>query len=464
MNTATIDYDSLAKQSGAVGATPNTSAGGVDYDALAKQSGAVGATPAATAQPPSSEPAWWDIPGHQIEVAKGGVKGAMRSAAGALDIYATTPTVAGMTSPAPAAQEAAGRTAAWLMKHAHLNNADQQGGNIFETLSEPLLTGSLGEVLEGAEAAGQLPKVAEEAPKASEQLAQMTKRAKAFEDDPRLHDLVRRGIDAVKSTAPYRIAAATVKGGAQVAPRAAVEQAGQTYLKTGGDPVAAGESGLIGAATGGLLGAGFGGAAQSARELATAIENATPGTLELLGAKFPMIRKQLLRLNVEQLASRGKPDPATQAVDQAQGHLGRTAVANSANRTNGLMPQDMTAPLSRQLPAPEGAPAGGFTVGPGEQPVSTPEGELLPPARKKHLGTRVVAGKGSATTPDCSDLHTSAKYLRDRSKAKRQRRFPALRHALLPRHQRRKRSHTKSRYSSTSPAPSREAERRDQMS
>ena len=95
-----------------------------------------------------------------------------------------------------------------------------------------------------------------------------------------------------------------------------------------------------------------------------------------------------------------KQDPATQAVDEALGNVGKTAVLRSVARSVAERPTGMSRILAedRRLPAPEGS-AQGYRVGGSQPGETTPikEGEILQPARKKQIGTRVVEGKGSPT-------------------------------------------------------------------
>jgi hypothetical protein len=121
------------------------------------------------------------------------------------------------------------------------------------------------------------------------------------------------------------------------------------------------------------------------------MQKAKPVARAIAGAKFPTkpsTGKLILR-NLEDV----KVDPATAAVDEATGNIGKTAVANSLNRANAARPR-ATEPLpaSRQLAAPEGRPAG-MTLQTGET-APTGEGQIAFDPRKKQTGTRVVEGKG----------------------------------------------------------------------
>jgi hypothetical protein len=300
----------------------------------------------------------WDLsqisPAHLLEGGKGFVKGAAHTVAGLASMYGKLPGggSAGM-------QQAAD----WLQERTKLNNPDQQAGNVFETIAEFL---PLGLEAGGEQAAAHGGEALEAAPKVSQTLSKLAKRAKVLEDDPDLHALA-------------RVALKTLRGGVTGAARGAVEQGAQTAVKTGGDPEATAEAMKTGAEFGGPLGAVGGGGAGAIREVAQSIENARPATRNIAGTAFETLGNKgtnanLLLRNLGDVSQ----DPATQAVDEASGNIGKTAVANSANRTNAMRPvEQQPLPPARQLPG-----GGGFNVA-GEAPTETPEGELLQPAAKR---------------------------------------------------------------------------------
>jgi hypothetical protein len=310
-----------------------------------------------------------------LEAGKGFVKGAGRTVGGLAHLYSEAP--AG--SVGMGGQEGAGKLADWLKTRTQLNNPDQKAGNVGETMAEFLIPG-LGEeaAAENAAVHGEqgLEAGASAAAKpatVSEQLGNMAKRAKALENDPQLHAIVRIGLK-------------TLRGAATGAGRGAVEQGAQTAVKTG-DPEATAESAKTGLEWGGGIGGGAGGLTGAVSEdmqtlmpkIDAILDRARPTIQNIAGAPFETLGKwganaKMLLRNLGDTAR----DPATQAVDEATGNIGKTAVLNSANRTNAMRPvEQQPLPLSRQLPG-----GGGFQV-PTGTPIEAPEGELLPPAAKR---------------------------------------------------------------------------------
>jgi hypothetical protein len=326
------------------------------------------------------------------EEAKGFVKGAGRTAAGLLDLYSKAP---GGVLPgvSPEAQRGTRAVADWLHQHTQLNNEYQKTGNVAETVAEfagPLLAEKLGltaatGAAEGMEAA---PGVVQ---KVSDALGAMAKKAKIFEENPDIHAMVQRGIEAVKSTAPGRVIASTLSGVTEGAARGAAEQGAQTYVKTGGDPEATLESAKTGAIYGGVGGGVFSGGARTVREGAQAVENARPITLNLGGGDFPALAGGK-KLNMPPL-DEVQVDPITSAVDQATGNIGKTAVANSLARSLMERPAGMQreTQFDRLLPAPEGS-AQGFRVG------TAPAREVGQPPRTSTVTEKT--GTRTAPNPD----------------------------------------------------------------
>lgn len=183
---------------------------------------------------------------------------------------------------------------------------------------------------------------------------------------------------------------------AKTAVRAGVEQGAQTYVKTGGDEQQTEEAAKTGAMWGGGLGAG----ASILQETAGAAAARRAGARTIAGAQFETIPRteDLMLRNLEQLRTQGRADPATQAVDEALGNIAKTGVANSMNASLSARAEEVQPlPRNRQLPG-----GGGIRVGAaGAETTPTKEGEILQPARKRQIGTRVVEGKGSPTgTPE----------------------------------------------------------------
>jgi len=333
-----------------------------------------GFTPIQQQQPPQQQPSGFDPntsgydfnPRHLLEVGKGVIKGGMNTAAGLMENYAQLPASGAGPGLTTLAQK--------IRQHAVLHNKDQEAGNVLETVAE-LLTpaGVEGAGEEAAAHAGQIAEGAQTvAPKASQLLTKALARAKAFEADPELHALTKIGLK-------------TLKGGASAAARGAVEQGAQTAIKSGGDPEATAEAAQTGAIAGGATGGVLSGGAEGVSQVAQDIESMRPGTTQMLGTKFQTLKDKLLLRNLGRVTQ----DPATQSVDEAGTHLGKTMVANSINRTNGMMPEAaQPLPESRQLPG-----GGGFSMQ-GEPTTEIHEGDIVQPARKKQIGTRVVEGKG----------------------------------------------------------------------
>ena len=267
-----------------------------------------GETPAPAA--PSSQAAPAATPGESpfeesMDVDKGQIKGVGRTLAGLLSIYSKLP--GGPMVPTDAGlQSVAGRAADWINRHTVLHNAAQERGNTEESLAELLVPG-----------------MAEEASgvKASELLGGLAERAKMLEKFDDLHALAKVGLN-------------TVRGAASAATRGAIEQGGQTFVKTGGQIQPTLQSAETGAAIGGAAGAVLHGGATALQESARAIEAARPVSQPIAGAQFetdPNTGNLLLRD-----LRNSRQNPAAQAVEEASGNMAKTAVANSANRINDI--------------------------------------------------------------------------------------------------------------------------------
>lgn len=184
---------------------------------------------------------------------------------------------------------------------------------------------------------GEAPVIAGEAATAAESMQAGAKVANLLKNHPVINRLVGLGLRALKTG---------VESGAMAG--------GQTFVDTGGDPTQTAEAAALGAG---------GGAA-----LHTAIEG------------VPMA----VRAIAEKLA---RPSTTVDAVgDAARGVLGDRLAATNATRE---MP-------GNALPASTGDFQ--FRIG-GTPTAETTEGATAFEARKKQIGTRVVAGKGSATSP-----------------------------------------------------------------
>jgi hypothetical protein len=327
-----------------------------------------------TTTTPSAAASWLSKPADTLEEAKGLIKGAGHTAAGLLEMFADAP--AGVPGGGQTPEVAAGlhRVADAIRSRTVIHGAHQQEGNIAESVAELLAAPEV-------DAEGLATKI----PALSEHLAQGSKIAKFLESNAPVARAVRVGLDAMKG-----------------ATRAGAEQGAQTYIKTGGeDPEAAAEAAKTGATFGGAIGAG----ASALGETANAIEAARTTSRNLAGANFPVNPKT----GDLYLKPAAQGDPATQAVEQATGNIGKTAVAKSLLRSNAERAPEtppVTAP-SRMLPAPADSTPGFKTPMPGET-TPTGEGQLLFPARKKQIGNRTVAGKGSATAPTAAPYNASS--------------------------------------------------------
>ena len=316
-------------------------------------------TPIGGSAPPQAPTPWWaQDPRRNLEEAKGFVKEAGRTVTGLLDTYSKTPggIVPGI---APGTAAGAEQIARKIEPHTQLNGPYQHEGGLAEMVTE------LMSVPEAAVEGG-----AAKAATFAEHLSEGAKFAKFLEANPKIARFVRAGIDAAKG-----------------ATRGAVEQGVQTDIKSGGDADATASAATTGAAFGGVIGGGAG----ALRETADAMQKAKPVERKIAGANF-QTRAKTGKLNLAPLEE-VTVDPATQAVDAATGNIGKTAVANSLNRANAARPR-ATEPLSpsRQLPAPEGRPAG-MSVTTGET-EPTGEGQIAFNPRKKQTGTEVREGKG----------------------------------------------------------------------
>lgn len=188
---------------------------------------------------PSLLQQFWNARPHPIEEAKGFIKGAGDTAAGLLDLYAKAPgVVPGIT---PGTSAGASHLADMIRQHTQISNADQEQGQIAETITELMAL---------PEAEGEA--IASKIPTLSEHLGEGARLAKFLENNPKVASMLRIGLDAAKATV-----------------RPAAEQGGQTFIKTGGDLPAATGAATVGALTGGALGGG----AAAVREAGQGIAN-----------------------------------------------------------------------------------------------------------------------------------------------------------------------------------------------
>jgi hypothetical protein len=289
-------------------------------------------------------------------------KGAEKSAAGLIDLARASAITGGGSSPlqidptGPTSQ-AFGRAATWLRKNTDTSKDPyQKEGDIAESVLEFMALPEADE----AKLAGEIPGIADRFTSAG-------KLIKTLQGDSKLARVFRVGLDSLK-------------GGT----RAGLEQGEQTLVKTGGDVEAAKEA----ATTGAVVGGAIGGAGAAARETREALQATRPGTRSIAGAKFHTMANG--ELNLAPLTP-GTADAATAAVDEATGNIGKTAVANSLNRSNAARPVAMAQETNpaRLLPG-----RAGFEMQTAGEPTPTGEGRIAFDPGKQQIGTRVIEGKG----------------------------------------------------------------------
>ena len=242
--------------------------------------------------------------------------------------------------------QTAARAADYLKQHTQIRNDDQQSGADLENVVE-FLGGD--ELLKGASL---LTKMNELKPIAA-----------ALEKAPVATRILGNAIRL-----------GTVGGAQTIAHGGTVEQAVQNALLN------AGGSAIL---EGGINALGFN------------PEGGLPGTRNIAGADFQTDPSGDLLLHDTE-GDRFRQDPATQAVDLAQGNMAREALVNSAERYNSSL-----APAAQAIQDPTRLLPGqaGFSVQTAPEPVPTGEGQIAFDPRKRQTGFRVVEGKGSATTP-----------------------------------------------------------------
>jgi hypothetical protein len=330
-------------------------------------------TPTATGNPqwqvdsttPTPKPSLWQ----QIKTEaaptvgniKGMVKGGEKTAAGLVDtagayLGGETPFAPPVTiSPTGPTQQAFHTAATWLRKNTDTSKDPyQKEGDIAESVLEFMALPEADE----AKLAGEIPGIAD-------RFSSAGKLIKTLQGDDKLARVFRVGLEGLKAGT-----------------RAGLEQGEQTLVKTG-DPTQAKEAGKTGAVIGGAMG----GAGSAATETREALQATRPGTRTLAGAKFDTLANG--QLNLAPLTP-GTVDAATAATDEATGNIGKTAVANSLNRSNAARPKAV---------APETDPArllpgrAGFEMQTAGEPTPTGARIAFDPG-KQQIGTRVVEGKG----------------------------------------------------------------------
>lgn len=264
----------------------------------------------------------WDIRNdlrRDVDVGRGALKGAGQTIAGLLEQGAGPLGAATIPLTRILAGPTMEKAAAWLRQHTQINSPEQQAGNIAETVAEVL---GLPEM--DAE------KMALKANSVADVYSQGAKLSKFLTENPKILTAVKIGLNAL---------------------RGGTEQAGQTYLKSGGDTDETEQAGLLGAGgslafegTAAAIGAGR-------RALAeTALEHMPPPPRSIAGAKLATTPEG--RLSV----AAGGERAATQQAETAIQNIGQRGLKNSLERANAARPV-------------EPPPTSGVAAMPGEKPL-----------------------------------------------------------------------------------------------
>jgi hypothetical protein len=177
----------------------------------------------------------------------------------------------------------------------------------------------------------------------------------------------------------------------------------------------AGDSAVTGLATGVMGGAAelIPGAQQGVKNLLAKVR---PGTVDIAGVTIPRLASQVK--DASPLAAKLATTANTPAYAAAQQTLGQQAVENTAQRATREALERVNAvrqtvpPITdpaRMLQAPDGSQPFQFTLE-GTPTTERVEGDISPDPRKKQIGNRTVAGKGSATAPTEPYAASSFKY------------------------------------------------------
>jgi len=255
-----------------------------------------------------------NLPG--IQEASGFVKGAEKTAAGAIDLankYIIAPNDPGATDTTRKTSATAQAASDWLRKNTETHGWEKVG-DIGESIAELMSPSALAE-------AGKIP----EAMSFADHLAEAAKNAKILENNPVIARLVRVGSQALKTGL-----------------RAGAEQGTQALVKSGGDTDAAIQAGTVGAATGGVLG-GAGGVVSEAvagAAKAKAAITAAEGAPE----QFATSATNTLKRAFQRLGVADEPMPVSdygQAADQLGEHA--SAIYDEADRVTDGKWRDLNA-------------------------------------------------------------------------------------------------------------------------
>ena len=271
----------------------------------------------------------------------GAIKGAGSTAAGIIEL-------ANKYSPEIGAHPE--KTHAALQKVSDFLRQHTQTHGLFEGLGEAGESAMELMALPEVDALG----VGAKAATAADKLAEVTKLTKYLETNTKAARVLRVGLDTIKSAA-----------------RSGAEQAGQSYVKTGGDTDAAESAGI----TGGVVGGALGGGVSAVNQVAKALK---PGAETLEGVTMPVAASQ--RPNASSLTKLASP-PSETAVGEAQqaaapqviSHGAKRAVKNVLDEVN-LSRGEMQGPVEEA-----GVPPGAFkfTIEPHGQPVETTDPNIV---------------------------------------------------------------------------------------
>lgn len=281
------------------------------------------------------------LPGMQM--ATGAMKGIEKTAAGALENVASNlaPQTPVANQPGPAISEAARQTVAAPLARGALatakwlrQNTDTQGwekvGDVGQLIGQLVYAPELAE--------GELAPDANRAWTYAQSLLQDAKRAKWFEDNPRIAQLLHIGLQAVR-------------GGA--------EMGGQTYVTSGGnvpESEQATEAGAIGGGVGGIATEAGTAALQAlgrkAAELMPTVENLGSGDYRVLRSESQNAQGRSMATPLQKEAANiaNQPDIRAERVgafQQMPGNIAQTGLANALNDSEAAR---MSGPFSVEPP------------------------------------------------------------------------------------------------------------------
>ena len=319
----------------------------------------------------------------------GAIKGLGSTAAGIIELANKySPEIGAHPEKTHAAMEA---TANFLREHTQTHGFFEGLGEAGESAFELMGLPELDVLGVGAKAAS-----------GADKLSEAARVAKFLQGSSKTAKVVRVGLDTIKSAA-----------------RAGVENAGQTYVKTGGDTEAAEDAGIIGGAVGGVVGGGTS-AYRTARKAASDLaEEIRPQSRTISDVPVETLASQSRNASPAAAdAAKIQETPEYRAKQQAAAaKITQTEAQNSVRKSltelnAGRETPTVTDP-ARILPAPEDAKPYQFTMDlAGAEPTPTREGQMAFDPGKQHLGSRTVEGKGpgqfdlASYSPELFDAET----------------------------------------------------------